>query len=129
MRKNLTGLLSAALVLASCAERPSLVDPAGFDGEVDGREVGLYTIANGRLAMQFTNYGGRVVSLFVPDRNGDGRIARRIRRHIQKYRQDSRAPPQGASLCTERTVSFPKTTKFRKPRHPRTKRTLRKKEL
>lgn len=70
MRKTLTGLLSAALVLASCAERPSLVDPAGFDGEVDGREVGLYTIANGRLAMQFTNYGGRVVSLFVPDRNG-----------------------------------------------------------
>lgn len=37
MRKTLTGLLSAALVLASCAERPSLVDPAGFDGEVDGR--------------------------------------------------------------------------------------------
>ena len=70
MRKTLKGLLSAALVLASCAERPSLVDPAGFDGEVDGREVGLYTIANGRLAMQFTNYGGRVVSLFVPDRNG-----------------------------------------------------------
>lgn len=44
MRKTLTGLLSAALVLASCAERPSLVDPAGFDGEVDGREVREFNI-------------------------------------------------------------------------------------
>lgn len=47
-----------------------LIDKENFEAEVDGKEVSLYTIKN-RLGMtaQITNYGGRIVNLWVPDRN------------------------------------------------------------
>jgi len=59
--------------LASCggAATLPLVDPAGFDSEIDGKKVGLYTLSAGDLTMQVTNFGGRVVSLFTPDRDGN----------------------------------------------------------
>ena len=41
-----------------------------FNTEVDGKKVSLYTLKNGFLTMQVTNYGGRVVSLWVPDNKG-----------------------------------------------------------
>ena len=41
-----------------------------FSTEVDGKKVSLYTLKNGFLTMQVTNYGGRVVSLWMPDRKG-----------------------------------------------------------
>ena len=41
-------------------------------GRTDGREVNLYTLRNERgLEVSITNYGGAVVSLKAPDRNGD----------------------------------------------------------
>lgn len=43
-----------------------------FRRELDGEPVDLYTLeAPGSLMVQITNYGGRVVDLFVPDRNGE----------------------------------------------------------
>ncbi len=40
-------------------------------GKVDGVPVGLYTLSNGKgMEMQITNYGGIVVGLKVPDKNG-----------------------------------------------------------
>ena len=41
-----------------------------FNAEVDGKKVSLYTLKNGFLTMQVTNYGGRVVSLWMPDNKG-----------------------------------------------------------
>lgn len=70
MRRSVAFLFAAALAAVSCSEKPRLVDPEGFAGEVDGQAVGLYTISGGNLVMQATNYGGRVVSLNVPDRDG-----------------------------------------------------------
>lgn len=49
----------------------SLVPASGFDRELGGKKVGLYCLKAGRFAMQVCNYGGRVVSLFVPDRDGN----------------------------------------------------------
>ena len=42
-----------------------------YFGETDGQEVRLYTLTNNRgLEISITNYGGAVVSLKAPDRNG-----------------------------------------------------------
>ncbi len=46
-------------------------DASGFRDTIDGKITNLYTLrnANGMIAT-ITNYGGRVVSLLVPDKNG-----------------------------------------------------------
>jgi aldose 1-epimerase len=41
-----------------------------FQTTVDNRQVELYTLHNGDITMQVTNFGARVVSLFTPDRTG-----------------------------------------------------------
>ncbi len=41
-----------------------------FKTSIDGAAVDLYNLHVPGLAVQITNYGGRVVSLFAPDRNG-----------------------------------------------------------
>ncbi|MDR2773823.1 MAG: galactose mutarotase [Tannerella sp.] len=51
-------------------EKLPLLDKHAFDAEVDSRHVSLYTLHNGDITMQVTNFGARVVSLFAPDRNG-----------------------------------------------------------
>lgn len=47
-----------------------LLQSEPYDTIIDGRHVGLYTITNGKIAAQITNYGGFIVSLFAPDRDG-----------------------------------------------------------
>ena len=47
-----------------------LLNVNDFNTEVDGKKVSLYTLKNGFLTMQVTNYGGRVVSLWMPDKRG-----------------------------------------------------------
>ena len=61
----------AGLALASCSSVPSQVSPDDFSDVIDGKETGLWTISCGDIVLQATNYGGRVVSLSVPDRNGN----------------------------------------------------------
>lgn len=63
--------VSALILVNACTTNLSLVDPAGFVGEIDGAQTNLYTLRSSELTMQVTNFGGRVVSLFVPDANGD----------------------------------------------------------
>src|SRR5690606_39647316 len=45
--------------------------PVDFEATVDGRPVKLYTLSNGHITATITNYGGRVVSLQVPDKQGN----------------------------------------------------------
>ena len=69
--KKIFGFIAAALVMASCSgEAGKLVKPSRFDKNVGGKQVSLYTLKAGDLTMQVTNYGARVVSLWVPDRDG-----------------------------------------------------------
>ncbi len=66
-------ILTLMLLLSSCRNpygSVSLIDKANFDYTVDGSPVSLYTLQSGGLTMQVTNYGARVVSLWVPDRSG-----------------------------------------------------------
>lgn len=61
--------------LASCNSAPektlSGLSPDAFNTELDGKAVSLYTLTNSHgMEVCITNYGGRVVSIMVPDRNG-----------------------------------------------------------
>lgn len=66
------------LTLASCAggsqttqETVSGLNPAKFDTTLNGKKVELVTIKNaGGMEVCLTNYGGRVVSISVPDKAG-----------------------------------------------------------
>ena len=47
-----------------------LMKTEDFTATIDEKPVGLYTLTNGTITMQVTNFGGRVVSLWTPDRKG-----------------------------------------------------------
>ena len=52
-------------------ETVSGLDPDKFDSVINGKPVKLYTLRNTNgMEACITNYGGRVVSLVVPDKNG-----------------------------------------------------------
>ena len=72
--KNIYYLL-ALIVLFSCSKPknlPVLIDEAGFKTEHDGKNVELFTLKNANgLVAQITNFGGKVVNLWTPDKNGD----------------------------------------------------------
>ena len=71
---RILGIGVAAMLMTACcgqAEQPlALLDAAAFTGTVDEKPVTLYTLRNGNLTMQVTNFGARVVSLWTPDRTG-----------------------------------------------------------
>lgn len=69
--KKIFVLAAALLMMASCGHKKvQLIDAANFNKEVDGKQVSLYTLHNGDITMQVTNYGGRVVALWTPDNKG-----------------------------------------------------------
>ena len=87
MKKALS-IFAIALLLASCGPKKKevkLIDAQNFNKEVDGKQVSLYTLHNGFLTMQVTNYGGRVVALWVPDRRGSYEDVVLGYDHIDKY--------------------------------------------
>ena len=50
----------------------NLVKSIGFDSFLDDKKVGLFTLENSNgMVAQITNYGGRIVSLFTPDKAGN----------------------------------------------------------
>jgi len=42
-----------------------------FNATVDGKKVELYYIKSDKITVAFTNYGARIVGLWVPDKNGN----------------------------------------------------------
>ena len=71
---RLTYLLAAAMLFVGCCgisnQSLNLMKAEDFQTTVDGKATDLYTITNGTLTMQVTNFGARVVSLWMPDRDG-----------------------------------------------------------
>lgn len=70
-------VLSFALVISfsvfsrsiSTNEENFLLKKEDFNKKIEGKQVGLYFLKNGKLSAAVTNYGGRLVSLCVPDKN------------------------------------------------------------
>ena len=71
--KLLSVTLFVVLVIVSCGHKKynSVIAPDAFNKIVDGKQVELFTLRNKiGMEMTVTNYGGRIVSLLVPDRSG-----------------------------------------------------------
>ena len=76
--KKIFGILAAVALMVGCGGNNAketdsalqLMKAEDFTAVVDGKQVGLYTLTNGTITMQVTNFGGRVVSLWTPDRDG-----------------------------------------------------------
>lgn len=84
--KKVFVLATALLMLASCGHKKvQLIDAANFNKELDGKQVSLYTLHNGDITMQVTNYGGRVVALWTPDAKGNMDDITLGYDHIDKY--------------------------------------------
>jgi len=72
--KVLALTLLVAFALVSCSQKTvkSKISSEAFNKKVDGKQVELFTLRNKNgLEMSVTNYGGRIVSLMVPDRGGN----------------------------------------------------------
>lgn len=78
LKTSLYGLGIAGAMLAGCAsggeqagKTASGLDPAAFDSTINGKATKLYTLKNqAGMEVCITNYGGRVVSIVVPDKDG-----------------------------------------------------------
>ncbi len=48
------------------------MEKEAFQKEIEGKRVDLFTLNNGKgLIVQISNYGGKIVSIIFPDKNGD----------------------------------------------------------
>ena len=83
LRPNVYLLLFVTIFFLSCTkkERKSnntitakhkMVNRDNFKTTIDGKSVDLYNLKNSSgVVVQITNYGGKIVSIIVPDRNGN----------------------------------------------------------
>lgn len=79
MNKSILGASIILAVLSGCAskqaQQPELtlsgLNPANFETTVGGKPVKLYTLKNHQgMEVCVTNFGGRLVSIMVPDKTG-----------------------------------------------------------
>lgn len=86
MKKALS-IFAMALLLVGCTHKKEvkLIPAENFNKEVEGKQVSLYTLHNGFLTMQVTNYGGRVVALWMPDQRNSFEDVVLGYDHIDKY--------------------------------------------
>lgn len=81
MKKFIPALAVAALALAACGGAKdagnsgltkSGLDPQNFADTINGKATGLYTLTNANgMEVCVTNFGGRIVSIMVPDSAGN----------------------------------------------------------
>lgn len=75
MIKHIISILVLVLLLSACnnTKKSALLIPeANFDTTLVGKKVSLFTLNNKNgLTAQITNYGARIVALWVPDNKGE----------------------------------------------------------
>ncbi len=90
-------LLCCISVKAQTTAPGDLLDKSAFETEINGKPVSLFTITNGRITAQVTNYGGYIVGIYTPDKDGNYTNVVGHNDSIQQYQSFSRNPA-GASL-------------------------------
>lgn len=68
--RAINALFALLLCVGCSSSKLPLLDAENFRTTVDGKQTDLYTLHNGDITMQVTNFGGRVVTLWAPDREG-----------------------------------------------------------
>ncbi|MGC8802309.1 MAG: aldose epimerase family protein [Bacteroidales bacterium] len=79
--RTIVNALLAMLLIAACSTRKqennnfeavdTLVKASAFQRKIDGKQVNLYTLKNDSgMVVKITNFGARIVSVLVPDKNG-----------------------------------------------------------
>lgn len=90
MRKSFY-LLAAVLFMAACGQQKQqeqaadILPAENFDTTINNIPVKLYTLKAGDIVLQATNFGGRVVTIFTPDKNGKEENIVLGRRTIREY--------------------------------------------
>lgn len=78
MKKLVFFALFLTFVYACCGDKtagvPELFPKEAFDKVLDGKQISIYTLRNDNgMAVQLTNYGARMVSVWVPSADGEFR--------------------------------------------------------
>jgi aldose 1-epimerase len=77
LKRSITVLLLGCFLMACNPKKNTdhlicgVLKESDFKTTINGKETGLYELKNGELTMAVTNYGGRIVSLLVPGKNGE----------------------------------------------------------
>lgn len=82
-------LAALAVGITSCCSKEGkvkLIKASQFEKEIDGKLATIYTLKNANgMVVQATNYGARVVSLWVPDKDAKFRDVVLGRNSIEEY--------------------------------------------
>lgn len=108
MKKSTKALMisgCAMLALAACTSKEvpqttaSGLDPKNFEAEYNGKATALFTLKNSNgMEVCITNFGGRIVSIMVPDRNGDFKDVVLGFDSVQAYFPENNLTDFGASI-------------------------------
>lgn len=105
----LTGIMALGASALATASPPSSAHTANTRlsltsrawGRVGNRPVRLYTLSNGRMRVNITNFGGVIQSIYVPDRSGRMTDVTLGFRNLAGYRaNDATHQPTGGSGST-----------------------------
>ncbi len=99
-------LAGAAMAFSACntnkeAAQTTLsgLDPQNFVGEYEGKPTALYTLKNANgMEVCVTNFGGRIVSIMVPDQKGDFKDVVLGFDSVQAYFPENNQSDFGASI-------------------------------
>ena len=75
--KMIIKVIALAMILCTSCSHGSVLtlsglDPKDFEGEKDGKHISLYALTNAEgMELCISNFGARMVSAMVPDRNGN----------------------------------------------------------
>ena len=104
MFKKIFAVCAAALMVMGCAEKgPKLtksgLNPEDFKAERDGGVTALYTLTNkSGMEVCVTNFGGRIVSIMVPDKKGEYKDVVLGFDNIQDYFPENNQTDFGATI-------------------------------
>lgn len=69
-RSYWVAIFASLIILTTMSQAKTNITKQPFGHTADGTAVDLYTLADAKVELRITNYGGIIVSLRAPDRNG-----------------------------------------------------------
>ena len=105
MSKKLLAVCAAAAMIMGCGQKntttltKSGLNPEDFNAERDGAKTCLHVLTNkAGMEVCITNFGGRIVSIMVPDRNGEFKDVVHGFDKIQDYFPENNKTDFGATI-------------------------------